>query len=406
MLARRDVIQSFLKHGADPNSTSPRRGEDILCLAIKSKLSSSQKKMDKIYIDILKLLIDHGARLFPTVDDTKSKNPVKIVLQYGNVLAFQLFLKYGLTLDRCKDWFPLHCAAKNNDSKVLEFLLIQKRFDIDQIDSDGYTPLHAAVEFNKIECVKILLAYKAEVNCINDVIYVSPLGIALELQDIDCMRLLISYGADVNLFRDDARIPLVVAVCNDFQECAELLLANNAKLLVFDELHSMNIYEIALATDNPKMLEILDAYKFLLASQEVNNEPSDPHLIDAALVGQDEELNSIRHMTEIALMQTSIIYGTTTFYEILTNKKICASYVENESVIRALESETLKDKFPIYSQSLINRFAEAKNHADLLKRATDKLSKILGFDAHLYYLVARRILAHFDEKDLHGLTLI
>ncbi|KAJ8687697.1 hypothetical protein QAD02_023491 [Eretmocerus hayati] len=388
-LLRKDVTQLLLKHGADPNAES-FEGHCALSLAIINSRLMDQS-LDEIFVDLLRLLLEHGARIF--LDETsKSEKPIEVVLEHGTLAAVRLFFKYDLTLTNVKKSFPLHWAARNEDtSDILEFLILQKCFDIEEVDEAGYTPLHIALDIKNIDCVKILLAYKAKVNYVTDGIIDAPLCIAVKRQDIDCMRLLIQYGADVDFSENERSKPLFVAVREDFHDCAEFLLANNATLRFDDDYLTVDLFA---SSNSATMLRILAKHQFLRSSQKPSAKT------------EDESLRPSDWELEIQKMQLSFLLDITSFYEIITDEEICTSYVNNKSVIKLFESNILIRRFPIYGQVLKNCFAEARYKENMRIEAAATLCRILKFDHQVFHFISRRIIFYLDLSDLNTLRLI
>ncbi|KAJ8687698.1 hypothetical protein QAD02_023492 [Eretmocerus hayati] len=403
---RRDVTRLLLKYGADPNAESPE-GNCALCIAITSRHYMDQ---DLVYVDLLRSFLDHGARIFVD-ENSKSEEPIQVLLENGIVAAVRLLFEYGISLEKFKESFPLHWAARNEDPDVLEYLLVLNCFDIEELDSEGYTPLLVAIELHNRECSEILLAYKAKVNYVTDAVKDSPLCVAVVARDICSMNLLIGYGADVNFFVDQGNTPLLTAVCHDLHVFADFLLVNGALISYpigneIDDDGSPLTLDISDLCFNSKMSTCLQRHKFLRSIQNANVASNNQNSITVGETDENEELKQ-NIKAEIESMQTSIISGTNiTFYQYLTDRKISASHAKNRNVIELFNSDSIQEKFPLFSDTLICCYAEAQCDTFTLDKATEALGRILKFDPHVFHPISDRILAYFDMKDLSVLCLM
>ncbi|KAJ8687695.1 hypothetical protein QAD02_023489 [Eretmocerus hayati] len=396
---RRNIIELLLRHGSDPNASSPE-GESVLYLA--ASRNNEQESNNEIYLDILRLLLSYGARMLDHAPEVWFK-PFEAVLENGNIDAVRLFISNGLKLEKCNVPFPLHCAARNKYSQVLEFLLIQKYFDIDRKDSDGLTPLHEALYHKNLDNVKTLLAYKAGVDFPND-FGDTPLCTAVQNKDLDCVKILLAFGAHpkVEFLYRKGRTPLCLAVRQNDTECVDILLANGAELGLSGSTFLLGIKNQI----NSKIMLSFLRHVALLESQL--------HFVDQGfytLFASKCQVQSNRYLADCRLelerLQTSIVYGSTTFYEFLTKKLTCSSTrLTDDYVSSVLESNILENMFLIYGEHLKARFSEVRDFLNLRKEASRALDRILPFDVQTFHIVVKRILNRLNAKDLICLTLI
>ena len=115
-------VRTLLRGKTDVNARY-RNGDPLLYYAVM-----------KGYIDIVKLLLEHGA-------DANAH-------------------------DRFINWGPLHIAAQSGNIEIVK-LLLEHGADVHDSAGNGDTPLHNAVISNKIETAMLLLEHGARVNARN-----------------------------------------------------------------------------------------------------------------------------------------------------------------------------------------------------------------------------------------------
>jgi len=114
---------------------------------------------------------------------------------------------------------PLHWAAYENHTNVVELLLVSKA-DVNARDSFNKTPLFYAA--SDPDVVKLLLANKADVNA-KDNSGRTPLHEAAIHGHKDVAELLLAYKADVNATNNAGKTPLFFAVQYNRKDVADLL---------------------------------------------------------------------------------------------------------------------------------------------------------------------------------------
>jgi len=106
-------IKQYLKKGASPNE-SEENGESVICFALRYHCD----------LEILELLMDHGADLFET--DNEGVSVFDVAVTYNNLFLIQK--------------------------------LLEKGFDVNQSTRrSGFTPLMGAVCYGRVEVIQKLL---------------------------------------------------------------------------------------------------------------------------------------------------------------------------------------------------------------------------------------------------------
>ena len=120
---------------------------------------------------------------------------------------------------------PLHYAAYNAQSNVLDFLLKQDA-DPSIKDRFGYQPLHWAAKKGDPKSIRSLLEHGADINS-RGAYGRTPLHMAVFNGNVDTARLLLDKGADINAQtteEDSRKTPLHDAVIHGDQKMVEALL--------------------------------------------------------------------------------------------------------------------------------------------------------------------------------------
>lgn len=209
-LGWQEDITRLLESGEDPNRSYLDDTTPLHCAASKGNK------------DLCALLLEHGAdinaqccyRKTPLTRAIMSKNfeLVKfLVTQGANIYQEDL---YGSGL--------LFHSAMYGDYRALEFLL-SKGLDPNSASRDGIRPLHACISRQDIEKTKTLLAYHADLHARGPV-KATGLILASEVSTREIVELLLQNGASVHDRDAYGRSPLLLAICEEHWDIAELLL--------------------------------------------------------------------------------------------------------------------------------------------------------------------------------------
>ena len=186
---------------------------------------------NKRYLDIARLLLEHGARV--------------------NIRG------YG-------DWTLLHRASYGGDSDVIQ-LLLEHGADVDCTNDSGGTPLHLASQVGCTKAMQLLLEHGADVNKrIDDspCCWI-PLCQAIFNRHVEAVRLLIQYGANVN-DENDGCTPLHVASSpsrpsEGSLEITRILLENGASVHARDK-SNMTPLEFASLDGDNEIVQLLSKH--------------------------------------------------------------------------------------------------------------------------------------------------
>ena len=123
---------------------------------------------------------------------------------------------------------PLHLAAKNGHTDVVEFLL-DEGVDPNRADRGGWSPMYIAAGMGHEEVVKLLLDSGVDPNEPDGFGHGwTPLQVAAGEGHIDVVELLLDRGADANKADEDGRTPLHTATGDGHKDVVQLLLSRGA----------------------------------------------------------------------------------------------------------------------------------------------------------------------------------
>ncbi|XP_064122353.1 uncharacterized protein LOC135226590 [Macrobrachium nipponense] len=124
---------------------------------------------------------------------------------------------------------PLHYAAKQGNTKVMEFL-IGKNANVKAKTNDNQQPLHFAALFGGKEGIGYLIGKGAEVNAQTSSLGLSPLHIAVANDHVEATQALIEKGAVTNIKDNSGLTPLHMAVAGNGDTIDILLQDDNLDL--------------------------------------------------------------------------------------------------------------------------------------------------------------------------------
>lgn len=366
-LGLKDIAILLLEHGADVNARC-REGHSVLYYA-----ASSRQKLadidDELYVELLKLLLDHGAEL----DSSPERNSVfDSVLIFGTAGGLRLLVDRGVDLAASVPrepngvLSPLHKATLNRDPGVLKYLIDSQHFDLDYQYNNHMTSLNFAAFFNNIGAVKTLAKRGADVDHRNEHGHTPLYGAALG-GHTKVVRTLLSHGANVNLrTKYHSSILETIDLSQDLGEVGMLLLRHLAKLEALDRPISDRDYKLI-----RDFAELQDYF---------------------------EECRA-----ELAHMGESVIHGRVSFFDVLTAPDIGA-YARNKHVADAFaRQDDIQGDFPVYHDLLTERFDKELKKQRLVEKAVRGVSYLLRLDAETFRDIIYNVCRYLGNKDLRNL---
>lgn len=236
----------------------------------------------------------------------------------------------------------LHQAAYNGQSKVVRFLLDQGG-DVSILDRCGETAFHRAAASVQIEMAEVLLSVniKQVVSKYRETRGIPDISLLLETAEsggVESLQLLLDQGADIHAKDFNGRTALNIAIGLRLFYIAKFLIKQMVRMH-FDNL-DVCAQDFALVND-------VDVLKTFL--EECKKEMS--------VISQDFiEDTCVRYCDIINSQSLSQV----------------VSYVRNENIVQALDSQLLKSKFPIYASMLDATFEKAV----VRKKMQDKARRV------------------------------
>jgi ankyrin repeat protein len=145
-------------------------------------------------MEILKILLENGLKINTEKEFFKHKFPIQFAVDFNNLEATKLLIKYGANVNDCFSIFgeistPIISATKNNNIEMLRLLIDNKCKMINSDDGNFKTSLHYAIQNNNLEIIKYLIKNGIDVN------KYAPICFATKLNNLDAIKILISSGA-------------------------------------------------------------------------------------------------------------------------------------------------------------------------------------------------------------------
>ncbi|XP_007641526.1 ankyrin repeat and SOCS box protein 3 isoform X1 [Cricetulus griseus] len=195
------ITQILLEAGADPNATTLENTTPLFLVPIYVREDDGHeetprgvcgKAVESGQIDVLKLLLQHGAK----------------------ITGFH---------SMC-GWNALHKASFQGNAEIIE-LLLKHGTDLECQDDFGITPLFVAAQYGKLKSLDILISSGANINC-QALDKATPLFIAAQEGHIKCVELLLSSGADPDLYcnEDNWQLPIHAAAQMGHAKILDLLI--------------------------------------------------------------------------------------------------------------------------------------------------------------------------------------
>lgn len=181
------------------------------------------------YVNVEKLILagatviqgnSKDAKLYSDDEDT----PLHIAAKKGYLDIVRLLIEHGAFVDSTnrKEQTPLHWAVHNRHVQVIEYLL-QFGADINAKENEGDTALAWAIYLGLIDIAQLLLKREAKVNSYNFE-RVTPLHWAAYKGDLDTIKLLLSYDANIDDVTKAGDTPILCATHNGHVESVQYLL--------------------------------------------------------------------------------------------------------------------------------------------------------------------------------------
>jgi len=157
-------VAALLSQGADPNarSTQPPQWRPLDCVIEETDHGGPQE----VILEIMRLLIQHGADVNAWADDKHCYNPLLAAVTWKNREAVKLLLEAGAdpNVFNCFSESPLAGAVEEDDLEMAALLLrhgANKTIDM-PAGITGFTPLGRAASNLSLPMIELLLEAGAD----------------------------------------------------------------------------------------------------------------------------------------------------------------------------------------------------------------------------------------------------
>ncbi|KAJ3494803.1 hypothetical protein NLG97_g3838 [Lecanicillium saksenae] len=211
-----------------------------------------QAAMHYQHLDIVRLLIEHGAKLDVT-GGPQGTSPLHIAVEDSNTQLAQLLLENNANPNKFAMWdAPLHIAVQSENYEMVQ-LLLDAGAVTESLNGDGKTPLIIAATQGIVAIAKQLLDRGANPNS-SKAKFHSPLLAACQGDHLNVAALLLDSGASVDKADAEDLTPLFFAVRAENVDLARLLLRRGASASI----RGVSIIDLPdLQIQNPEIIQML-----------------------------------------------------------------------------------------------------------------------------------------------------
>jgi ankyrin repeat protein len=244
-----NVVKSLIDHGIDKNYT-----DDYNTNYLHFAAGSGSKEVYDYLLTVLP-----GEEQEKTIDN---ETMIHFAATSGNLGFFKYMLTRGFSINE-KDKYGRSVIHFSKSEDILEYILDEFSFDVNEKDDQGMTPLFSVFKINdkeeRIKSLSLLIEKGADVNTQTKA-GTSPIHEAASIGDYDCVKLLIDNGIDVNV-RDSLNSTAlhVLAGSKNIEEhpkVVKLLLDSGAdKTIRYN--NSMTPLDIAQRVNNNEIIDLL-----------------------------------------------------------------------------------------------------------------------------------------------------
>ncbi|RDD37564.1 Transient receptor potential cation channel subfamily A member 1-like protein [Trichoplax sp. H2] len=250
------------KYGFTPMNYAAERGNQHVCNYLLSQedhrnkfersqlIKSLHLAISKAHLEVTEMLLKRLGDILCRDDDQLT--PMHIACIEGHLNTVKELAKFIRTSQSCghtlleilnatdnKKYTPLHYAADNRHTKVVEFLL-EEGANVNAEASNGVTPLHLAAARNK-EIVMLLINNGAKVNA-KTIKLQTPLHRAASYNKLEIIKYLIQKQANIEATDQQYCTPLLCATVRSHVEAIKALLNNRANILATDYRERNSVY--------------------------------------------------------------------------------------------------------------------------------------------------------------------
>ncbi|WP_341808229.1 ankyrin repeat domain-containing protein [Wolbachia endosymbiont (group E) of Neria commutata] len=281
-------------------------------------------------------------------------------------------------------------AADDGYENIVK-LLIEKGADVNAKNKYGEAILHFAVVEGNLEIVKLLLEHGANINyqgSYNDTV----LHEAIKNRHRDITEYLINVeDINLNLQNKEGKTTLHLAVLYGYSEIVRLLVEKKSSLDIQDKFGQAALH-IAINRGHSEVAQLIIEHML------IRNETKPDFLNEKLLNHWTKCTTEIEEMQNLNVGDSKI-----SFFDILiADKKKLASCVNDDNIIKVLDTYDYEGNFPVYADKIKNQYKKGMNEkvaADIILN----LSKNEDGDNVLVEGTSRMICNLLDYKVIRDL---
>lgn len=229
-----DIMDLLIQHGADIHTTTlsntnttlrkPKRLTPCHCLS-----TPIMKAANHGHVPAIELLLHHGVDI--NVPQAACNSPLSLAAVHGHIPAVRTLLHNGADVNTIRrGTTPLVKAIQANQLDAIRVLITEGNADltITSHHPQLFTPIFWAVSQDNPHIISLLLNYApAEIER-RDSIGRTPLALAVWEERIEAIECLLAHGADINAANRVGQTPLWWAVLSDSIPATQTLLTHGA----------------------------------------------------------------------------------------------------------------------------------------------------------------------------------
>jgi uncharacterized protein len=172
-----DAVQQLLERGIDPNTPNPS-GVPALMVALKLpafEVAATLLKRPDLQVEVRNAL---------------DESPLMLAALQGNLEICQALIQRDADVNK-PGWTPLHYAATNSHTAVMQLLLDNHAY-IDAASPNGSTPLMMAAMYGNASAVKLLLEAGADPTLKND-LGLSAIEFAQRVKKVESIEIIAAF---------------------------------------------------------------------------------------------------------------------------------------------------------------------------------------------------------------------
>eukprot|EP01156_Anaeramoeba_ignava_P023398 Anaeramoba_ignava/c21512_g8_i2.p1 GENE.c21512_g8_i2~~c21512_g8_i2.p1 ORF type:complete len:1015 (+),score=296.89 c21512_g8_i2:22-3066(+) len=212
-----DIAQFLLTNGADLEANSREKESTPLHLAI------AQNSIK---------LVQYLIQKYPKTSQSHLKSIFFFACEIEASLSIVRLIERYVDINKTKGnklSSILHTVCNVHQSREILDFLVERKADVNAIDSNRNTPLHISCEREMMDFIKILVENHADVNILNNN-KDTPLHIACRKNSIEIAKYLLENGANPKQKLKDFSSPMDLALRNDSFELVKLLFEHGFNL--------------------------------------------------------------------------------------------------------------------------------------------------------------------------------